>query len=181
MRDFLLVRLILQQGDEIFLTYGALPNRQLLSQFGFLLPDDAKAAADSSMASSNAPFVDVMAAAAAAADGDGGGGGGGGSEGLAAAAEALCAAGVLQRAAPGGPPLKQQKVGPLLQEACAALGVGYDALLQDALGAFPSSLEDDLQQQQQQHQRLRPRQRLGLDFRVAMKAMLRDEILRVTV
>eukprot|EP00614_Pseudopedinella_elastica_P029817 CAMPEP_0172620030 /NCGR_PEP_ID=MMETSP1068-20121228/99387_1 /TAXON_ID=35684 /ORGANISM="Pseudopedinella elastica, Strain CCMP716" /LENGTH=479 /DNA_ID=CAMNT_0013427103 /DNA_START=41 /DNA_END=1481 /DNA_ORIENTATION=+ len=152
----------IQKGDEILVTHGPLPNRQLLTQFGSVLPVDPKTLTDAAMPGSNSPLVDFMAALPADHDAD--------------AVEALCLKGALQRSRPGGPPVATQKIGPLLEEAAAALGLDYKKLLSDALETYPTLLEEDRALLEAP---ATPRQRLALDFRMAMKAKLQEEIGRV--
>lgn len=104
-------------GEEIRVSYGALPNRALLAQFGFQLPLD----------DDDAPLLDV-ADALAAAD--------------AAAVDACAVEGLLARDARRAVD-RWQRAGPNLEAAAAALGIDYAALLGRALAACATTLEAD--------------------------------------
>ena len=188
----------IKKGEEVKVTYGSMPNRQLLSQFGFLLPDDASIKFDDEfLAGSNAPFVDFMAAVAALPTEEGRGGATTEQQQQKqqSCLEELCVRGVLQRAAEEAAAV--QKVGPLLQEAAAALGVDYVKLLENTLSSYPTSMEEDEaelriddepsdeggkdNENPAERERMAPRRRMSVQFRADLKRKLKNELARIAV
>jgi hypothetical protein len=158
-------------GDEVFLSYGQMPNRFLMAQFGFcLLPshDPAELALDQ-------PTVTLLATETAATTWSSvlSGGDGSGPDAIldAAALEELCVAGLLARGA-DGQCAAHQLGGPLLDAACARLRVDYGRLLDAQLRRTPP--DDDAPAVST----LPPRQRLALEYRHAQRALLERESAR---
>lgn len=162
-------------GEEVFLSYGEMPNRFLMAQFGFfLLPSH-----DPAELALNQPTVTLLASETAAtitSGVSGGGGGGSGPDAISDAAvlEELCAAGLLARGEDGQCAVHQLG-GPLLEAACARLRVDYGRLLDAQMrGAAPDD-NCDLTATT-----LPPRQRLAIEYRQAQRQLLEREAARIS-
>ena len=145
------------------LTYGAKPNRQLLMQFGFVLPDPLPMRREV-LGDDAAPMVDLLAALPPDVD--------------AASLDALCDDGLLFRTREGGPVSPTQPIGSHLQRACFALKVPYPDVLRRALDdGFSTSAADD-EALLSGGEELTPRQRTAVQYRLTQKQLLAEELAR---
>lgn len=165
----------LAAGEEVTITYGPLPNRRLLQQFGFMLPPGcaAQRALDVALAR-----IDRLWAAA--------GGGDGWAEALPEPAQqALASLGRegLLVTGKSGRVSQWQPCGAKLQAAVARLESGagaasYAELLRRELGAYPSGPDphSDEALLSGGGGPLEPRARLAADFRARAKRLLLDAL-----
>lgn len=145
--DFIRALRPIEIGDEIFLSYGQMPSRFLMAQFGFVLqpPDDvAELDFDQPTVAFLTNNLDP------------------------AMLEKLCGAGLLARGADGRC-ATHQLGGLQLQEACAKLEVDYGRLL-SAQRSVPGSRGRDSVSSISS-----PRQRLAVEYRKAQKKLLELE------
>jgi hypothetical protein len=153
-------------GEEIFISYGTLPNRQLVAQFGFMLPGAGQQALEHPTVS-----LDSAPGGIAALDG--------------AVLEELCSLGLLARCA-NGPCSTLQLGGQPLQDACGRLGVDYGSLLvkaAEAQAARGAKSEETSENSEAANtpQGTTPRRRLAIEYQAAQVELLRKEAARVGV
>ena len=149
-------------GKEIRLTYGPKPNRQLLMQFGFVLPNSL-ALSRQLLGDDAAPIIDLFGALPGDVD--------------AAQAEQLCQDGHLLRTSAGGGASPTQPIGAHLELAVERLGVRYADVLRSALqDGFSTSAQHDEDMLGEGAPPLSPRQRLAAQYRLSQKALLQTEL-----
>lgn len=165
----------IEVGDEIFLSYGQMPSRFLMAQFGFVLQpsnDQNELEFDQPTvkflvlsSSSSSPAKSVIFGGSSHGDGF--------SNDLdPAMLEELCDAGLLMRSA-DGTCNTHQVGGPLLEKACAKLQVDYGRLLSAQRSASDSEKSDSVSATSS------PRQRLASEYRKAQVKLLELEKARV--
>jgi len=172
----------LPKGEQVFLSYGPLPNQALLSQFGFVIP-----ASPDDFALVNCHTLVAHASDSSAS----------------AAVAAVASAGLLMRES-GGDVSDWQPAGPQLAAAVHELAergalpaslipegtssasgaeaegkAAYASLLKVTLDAYSTTVGDD--RAKLRAGKLAPRARLALAWRAEQKAMLNRELATITI
>jgi len=148
-------------GDEIFISYGNMPNRQLLAQFGFMLPG----AGQNALERATVPLGRLLAEPHA--------------EGL----EEMCVRGLLARGAREGQCSPWQVAGPELQEAAGLLSGGpgcYEELLACALATVDKPTLDLTLEPEPSTSEGTGRKGVAAAYRQNQRELLVGEIARVS-